>query len=262
MTFRLQRIRFELEAVRPLAFPAPASNKLRGAIGVTMRERGDGSYEEFFAPVAMHGPSGFSDPPRPFVLRSGNLDKKQFAAGERFEFVVHLFAAKWLEALRASVEGIAGTKLRACDVEEIELPLEPPSEPVLELRIEFLTPTELKSSGHTVDRPEFAMLAPRVRDRISTLRQLYGEGPLGIDFAAFGEHAKQVELVEFRFDRVEAQRKSGSTAQVHSLGGFVGEAVYRGDLTEFVPYLKVGEWTGVGRQTSWGKGTIRVKVLR
>lgn len=261
MTFRLQRIRFELEAMRPLVFPTPASNKLRGAIGATMRERGDGSYEEFFAPVAMHGPSGLSDPPRPFVLRSGHLDGKQFAAGERFEFVVHLFAAKWLEALRGSIEGIAGIVVRASEVEEIELGLDAAPKAVSRIRVEFLTPTELKMGGRTVDRPEFGIVATRVRDRISTLRQLYGEGPLEIDFAGFGERANQVVMTECEFHRVEAQRKSGSTAQVHSLGGFVGVAVYEGELGEFVPYLTVAEWTGVGRQTSWGKGTIRVTVF-
>ena len=92
MNFRLQRVRFELEASRPLAFPVPASNKLRGAIGAVMRERGDGSYEEFFAPVSMHGPSGLSDPPRPFVLRPRTdwvaAAANRVAAGEHPDDVV------------------------------------------------------------------------------------------------------------------------------------------------------------------------------
>ena len=53
---------------------------------------------------------------------------------------------------------------------------------------------------------------------------------------------------------VETSRRSGRTGQIHSLGGFVGEAEYEGDLTEFVPYLRAAQWTGVGRQTAWGKG--------
>ena len=38
----------------------------------------------------------------------------------------------------------------------------------------------------------------------------------------------------------------------------MGEAEYEGDLTEFMPYLRAGEWTGVGRQTTWGKGAIAI----
>ena len=45
-------------------------------------------------------------------------------------------------------------------------------------------------------------------------------------------------------------------ARFTRLGGFVGEAEYEGDLTEFVPYLRAAHWTGVGRQTAWGKGAL------
>ena len=48
---------------------------------------------------------------------------------------------------------------------------------------------------------------------------------------------------------------------MHSIGGFVGEAEYEGDLAEFVPYLRVAKWTGVGRQTVWGKGEVEVRIL-
>jgi hypothetical protein len=58
--------------------------------------------------------------------------------------------------------------------------------------------------------------------------------------------------------RVEAERRSSRTGQNHSIGGFVGVAEYEGDLAEFLPYLEAGRWTGVGRQSVWGKGEIRV----
>ncbi len=56
------------------------------------------------------------------------------------------------------------------------------------------------------------------------------------------------------------QRRSSRTGQTHSIGGFIGEAEYEGDLREFVPFLRAAKWTGVGRQTVWGKGEIEVKV--
>jgi hypothetical protein len=58
--------------------------------------------------------------------------------------------------------------------------------------------------------------------------------------------------------QVDVKRQSSCTGQVHPIGGFVGEAKYEGDLAEFVPYLKAAKWTGVGRQTVWGKGEITV----
>ena len=34
----------------------------------------------------------------------------------------------------------------------------------------------------------------------------------------------------------------------------MGSVEYEGDLTPFLPFLRAGEWAGVGRQTVWGKG--------
>src|SRR5262249_35860588 len=67
-------------------------------------------------------------------------------------------------------------------------------EPVETVTVRFLTPTELKSDGALAGRPEFPILFNRLRDRISTLRSLYGAGPLEIDFKAMGERAARIEL--------------------------------------------------------------------
>ena len=65
-------------------------------------------------------------------------------------------------------------------------------------------------------------------------------------------------MTRCNIQHVETSRRSSRTGQIHSLGGFVGEAEYEGDLTEFVPYLRAAQWTGVGRQTAWGKGALVV----
>ena len=128
------------------------------------------------------------------------------------------------------------------------------------LCVRFLTPTELKSDGGTAARPEFPVLFSRIRDRISTLRTLYGSGPLGIDFRSLGDRARGVEMTRCEITATPVTRHSSRTGQVHPLGGFTGEAEYRGGVTEFVPYLQAARWTGVGRQTVWGKGEIAVAI--
>ena len=82
------------------------------------------------------------------------------------------------------------------------------------------------------------------------------EGALTIDFRAFGERAALVRMTRCEIEQVEVVRRSSRTGQVHPIGGFIGEAEYEGDLTEFVPFLRAAKWTGVGRQTVWGKGEI------
>jgi hypothetical protein len=126
------------------------------------------------------------------------------------------------------------------------------------LCIRFVTPTELKSGRQLAAVPEFGILAARIRDRISTLRALYGPGPLDMDFREFGERASRIRMIHCDVRSVDIKRRSSRTGQVHPIGGFLGEAAYEGELTEFLPYLKAAKWTGVGRQTVWGKGEIEV----
>ncbi len=196
-------------------------------------------YQHLFAPTSA-APSGLKDPPRPYVLRTRNLDGLSFRAGEEVPFTVHLFDHAWVEAERVIVN------------------LNPPEEAVSRVKVEFLTPTELKGS----DGADFGVLFARLRDRISSLRALYGEGPLEIDFRGMGDRARQVRLIEQSLKQVDRNRTSRASGDSHPIGGFIGEAIYEGDLSEFLPYLEAGFWTGVGRQTVWGKGEIRTTVLQ
>ena len=82
--------------------------------------------------------------------------------------------------------------------------------------------------------------------------------PLDIDFKGLGERAARVELRRSDLAWEQVKRKSGRTGQVHPIGGFTGEAEYAGHLAEFLPWLRAARWVGVGRQTVWGKGDVRV----
>jgi CRISPR/Cas system endoribonuclease Cas6 (RAMP superfamily) len=57
----------------------------------------------------------------------------------------------------------------------------------------------------------------------------------------------------------ERFRTSSKTRQRHELSGFVGEAVYEGDLDEFLPWITVGELVHLGKHTAWGMGQIELK---
>ena len=64
-------------------------------------------------------------------------------------------------------------------VEPVSLDLTPPQTPRTRIRVDFLSPTELKHEHKIANRPEFPILFGRIRDRISTLSRLYGTGAAG-----------------------------------------------------------------------------------
>jgi hypothetical protein len=259
--FRLYALRLTFLAHAPLSFPpGTASNRLRGAFGAILHKL---DHASMFKPSSQEGPSGLVDHPRPFVFRASHLNGATIGPGETFHFDFH-----WFDLRRPSLDIVMRAfseltreaelvEVRGADT-PLELCLDPTGEPVNRITIHFETPTELKAGGEPVERPDFGVLAARVRDRISTLRALYDDGPLTLDFREFGERAERIRMTRCNVRDVETSRRSSRTGQIHSLGGFVGEAEYEGDLTEFVPYLRATQWTGVGRQTAWGKGQLTV----
>lgn len=100
-----------------------------------------------------------------------------------------------------------------------------------------------------------------MRDRVSMLNALYGSGPLQIDFKDFARRAELIHATSSRLAWKEASRRSSRSGETHSLGGFTGEVEYFGGLAEFMPYLEAAYWTGVGRQTVWGKGELTAQSL-
>ena len=228
-------------------------------------------YARIFEPAPLgEGPSGLSDWPRPFVFRANHLDGLTILTGQSFYFDVNLFDVRdpLIESFATTFAQIGREGLgpgRSCalltgvDREPSILDLNPLVEPVHGVRVKFVAPTELKHGHQLASRPDFPILMSRVRDRLSTLSSLYGEGPLPLDFAAFGQRSEHVTMTGCELQQVAVSRISSRTGQRHSLGGFVGTAEYEGDLREFIPFLIAAQFTGVGRQTTWGKGEIEVQ---
>ncbi len=229
----------------------------RGQIGKLLHRADPATYARFFAPVLDAGvPSGLHDPPRPFVLRVRHLEG---AALSRFHIGINVFLPDALPVIQSAIGTIVRESLRAEVIsidgqDPLHLPLTG-ALPAERVRVTFLSPTELKN----LDQPEFGPLFARIRDRVSTLRALYGPGPLEIEFKAMGQRAAAIRMTRCELRHFAGERVS--QGKRHPLSGFTGVAEYAGDLTEFIPYLEIARYTGVGRQTVWGKGEISIETF-
>jgi CRISPR-associated endoribonuclease Cas6 len=112
---------------------------------------------------------------------------------------------------------------------------------VTRITLRFLTPTMLKADGVQARRPAFGPVAKRLRDRINALSYFYCGNGLDINFKAFGEQAEKIKTVTDSTRWVESSRYSRRREVTHDLSGFVGEVSFEGELTPFIPYLKLGE---------------------
>jgi hypothetical protein len=261
LIFRLCRCHFHFRAAESVYFPpGKAGNILRGALGTILR------FEDLASAEAAR-PSGLGDPPKPFVFRAGHLDGKRFAPDQFFSLDVNIFDrrgplfgiltrafSEWtrtgLGPRRGRVDLVNSTQ------EDVIVDLES-GQKVSKCSLLFHTPTELKGNPSRDEMP-FGVLFSRVRDRVATLANLYGEGPLPVDFQGLSERANRVRTVRSELRYQDVQRQSSRTGAVHGIGGVTGRVDYEGDLTEFVSWLRAAWWTGVGRHTVWGNGAIEV----
>jgi hypothetical protein len=295
------RLRFR--ALDPIHFPpGKAANTLRGALGLALSASGEAE-RLFSLPSASSRPSGFLNPPSPFLLRTQALDADPpyHEPGSIFYFDIHVFPRdpSIVETiadafLHYSAEGIGPAKgrmelvsLSCLSADRAESVLDPASAPEYRtarvskrtgaskpidlplipvagapsiscVHIAFTTPTELKHQSFIAAQPDFDILFMRLSGRISALQTLYGPTPLDLDFESLIEQSREVRLVDFALEHRAVSRRSSRTGQVHPIGGFLGVAVYEGPLRELLPWLRAGYWTGVGRQTTWGKGVIDI----
>jgi hypothetical protein len=290
MRFEFYRLRFNFTAQDTIRFPrGKPANVLRGAFGSIFRRiacaphctdaaaceiRESCAYARTFEPASTGaGPSGLADWPRPFVFRAAHLDGQIIQPQSPFHFDVNLFQPDrsvigyFVQAFaQLAQDGLGWKRGRATlnTVDEITsaVDLSPERDSIARVAVRFVTPTELKSGQQIAARPEFGILMARIRDRISTLRALYGAGPLDMDFAGFGHRADAVRMIFCDVAQVRARRVSARTGQQHGLDGFIGMAEYEGELGEFVPFLRAARYSGVGRQTTWGKGELEVIETR
>jgi hypothetical protein len=258
LNFRLHAYKFRFRALESIDFPQnKAGNVIRGALW------------PLISPVcesSVHRPSGLSQPPRPFVIRAAHLDGKRLAPGNTFCVALHLFDTRpqliegFVSAFeQLSDDGLGPRRGRVAllnpdaQPEQVSIDLDA-HEPASRCTLAFETPVELK--GQSGEDISFGLLFSRVRDRVATLRALYGEGSIAIDFRAKAVRAGFVKTSRCDLVWNDISRRSSRTGQVHGIGGFTGSAVYEGDLQEFVPWLRAACWTGLGRHTVWGNGVI------
>jgi hypothetical protein len=258
--FSFQRVRLEFLALEEQCFPeGKAGNVVRGALGWAMRELSPEIYLEFFesSQTKGAGPSGFANRPRPFVLRANHLDSRILQPSEPFHVDLHLFRETPPEPFVSAFERIRTGRLTNVISESISVPLESTLARIRNLTLRFVTPTELKIDNDLAPLPFFPVVFSRARDRLRALSR----HEFTLDFAGMTQRAAAISLVSHQIKQHRYLRTSSKSGQTHPVGGFTGNAAYVGDLDEFVPILKAAYWTGIGRQTVWGKGVIEVADL-
>ncbi len=127
-------------------------------------------------------------------------------------------------------------------------------------KIEFLTPIRLKDKGQLVRKPVFYSLFRQAMRRISSLSYFHNGRSLEADYAGLTKRSENVCLIEDNTSWRDWERYSSRQGKRMNMGGLVGSVVYEGDITDFIPWLLIGEEVHVGKNSVFGLGKYRMSV--
>lgn len=131
--------------------------------------------------------------------------------------------------------------------------------PADRLRLRFLTPTELTYQGGHADHPYFDVLVARLLERCQALEAHYTAEPAPRAvwqerYLSLTQAAQDVRLAEHHTRWIRVKSGSRRTNSINAVSGFVGEAVFEGDLEPFRPWLVWGSSLHVGKNAVKGNG--------
>ena len=132
----------------------------------------------------------------------------------------------------------------------------------VQLTLNFLTPTRIKYSGKYVLDLEFHILIRNLLRRIASLSYFHCGKSLELDFKALIEKARRINATFRDLRWYDWQRYSTSQQTTMILGGFIGKIGFKGELTEFVPFLRLGEHIHVGKNTAFGLGRYKFTTVK
>ncbi|WP_022853899.1 CRISPR system precrRNA processing endoribonuclease RAMP protein Cas6 [Thermodesulfatator atlanticus] len=297
----LIRVWFSLRVEEPLVFPRKPFSPLRGVLGAQLKRISCVARQfETCAPCPLnqHCAYGyiFETPrpedaerlrlypyvPHPFALtpvlplKGNTFELGLTLVGRGIQYFPHFVLA--LSAAGDKGLGRRRARFQIADIKDHfgheslyqKGQLKPPTmkeeiheEGASQIKIRFLTPTSLRFEGHLVPPKNFAfhILVRNLLRRVSALSYFHAEKELNLPFKELIERAQGVKTVAKRLFPQEIIRYSARKETTMPLRGFVGEALFEGELSPFMPLLRLGELVHVGKNTSFGFGAYRLEEM-
>jgi CRISPR-associated endoribonuclease Cas6 len=131
------------------------------------------------------------------------------------------------------------------------------------ITLRFITPTRIKSRGKLIKDIDFELLMRNLLRRLSWLAEVHCEAKWDLDWKELLKRAKgRVKTVRSDLQWHDWERYSQRQAKRLKMGGFMGDITFEGDLAEFLPIIKLGEFLHVGKGTVYGMGKYVINTQK
>ena len=124
--------------------------------------------------------------------------------------------------------------------------------------LSFLTPAAVKSNGIFLKQLPFSAFIQNLIGRTSMLALFHCDSSLDLDFPSILQRAKSIGVENNSLNWRTWARFSGRQRKRMEWGGLVGELDFTGELGEFLPYIRLGEYVHIGNKTAFGLGQYKL----
>jgi hypothetical protein len=125
------------------------------------------------------------------------------------------------------------------------------------LALSLVTPLRLMHEGRPLRQLSFSTLVRALMRRVSSLAYYYGGIELDYDYKWLTRESEQVDSDTAGLQWGEwGKGSAGGRAS-----GLLGRAIFRGDLTDFQPFLLLGEHVHLGKGAAYGLGAYRIDKI-
>lgn len=121
------------------------------------------------------------------------------------------------------------------------------------------SPILLKYNNSFVEKLEFHIFIQNLYRRLSSLSYFYGSEKLEMNFNDYIDKARNIDIQEEQTEWIHWQRLSNRQGRKIDMYGLTGEITFTGKLDEFVEHLVWGQYTNIGKNTTFGQGAYRLK---
>jgi len=133
-------------------------------------------------------------------------------------------------------------------------------EPPNAIQVSFITPTRIKYKNSLTKDLKFHVFFRNLLRRISLLSYFHcGHRIDDTGFKDLIEQAGKIKTVKRSLYWHDWERYSNRQETRMKMGGFMGEIAYEGNLKEFWPYIRLGEYVHVGKGSGFGLGRYRIE---
>ncbi|MGR8935047.1 MAG: CRISPR system precrRNA processing endoribonuclease RAMP protein Cas6 [Gammaproteobacteria bacterium] len=296
--FRLACFVFRLRFSDAVELPPYKGALFHGALGRALEQIGAGFRDYFYNPrPPPHWQYPEQAPPRPYALIPPPDEHTRYRPGDSLELGIILYgdAIGHFMIVFAALQhlgerlGLGASRGRFAIEEVLQLGLDAPvalyrngqwrgmpqtlsaamffDTPLPDpgrIALQHATRLRLKAGNELLrEPPPFALLLDRLLGRINTLAAMYCGGILIApdDKQRLHVPAESVYIERSTLQWRDWQRYSQRSGATMPFGGLLGETVYGGELEAFLPWLNLGQWTGVGGKTSFGLGFYQLEII-